>query len=530
MAITLDTTSSGTDAGSVELTVAHECTGTDTDGILVVVVVVTDSGIDDRTISTVTHNGEALTNIPSATSDAYSEERVEIWYRLNPTAGGSPNIVVTPGGSCTDLSLGAISLTDVGSAPAFVTQTASGDETPPTLDITTAGTDSWVIDGVASQEPGGKLVPAHNTILDLDVGGDQHCAQYVDAGGAGSQTMNYTDPDSDTHWAMSAVSVQFQNSPTVALGSPAHEATGVSVTPGLTFTGTDDESDEIEYNVQVDTVNTFDSQPSFIDSYSETNRSSGISMDNETTGDTTLFSQSFTGDGNIITSANLYLQKGSDTPTGDVYVKIYSHSGVYGTSSLPDTLLATSDAVDVSTISATYSLTNFTFSGGEQITLEEGTYYCLVYDVNSTAEDGEGTSLGTDNTSPSHDGSTARYTENGGWTTVNYGPLVDACFNIPGGTEPLLNKLSVTPDATFSGTGDPHPWPSGNEITYQVQAGDTLDVSTIYYWRVRGADVVTTIYGAWSPGDSTLGYDQFTTAGAGGTVRRYFAPGIWRAV
>ena len=50
--------------------------------------------------------------------------------------------------------------------------------------------------------------------------------------------------------------------PTTALNSPADVATGVSLTPILAFTGTDAESDAVEYNVQVDTVNTFDSIPS----------------------------------------------------------------------------------------------------------------------------------------------------------------------------------------------------------------------------------------------------------------------------
>jgi len=73
---------------------------------------------------------------------------------------------------------------------------------------------------------------------------------------------------------------------------------------------------------------------------------------------------------------------------------------------------------------------------------------------------------------------------------------------------PLLNKLSVTPDPTFAGTGDPHPWPSGNQVTYTVQAGDILTASTIYYWRVRGIDPLGgNTYGAWSTTRS------FTTAG-----------------
>ena len=112
MPINVDRISSGTDPTSVQLTVAHACAGTASNGILIVTVEVSDSSASDRIISTVTHNNEACTHL--ITSDAGADDvHTEIWYRTNPTAGGSPNIVVTPGGSCTDLSLGAISLTGV---------------------------------------------------------------------------------------------------------------------------------------------------------------------------------------------------------------------------------------------------------------------------------------------------------------------------------------------------------------------------------------------------------------------------------
>ncbi len=48
-----------------------------------------------------------------------------------------------------------------------------------------------------------------------------------------------------------------QTSPTVALSSPADSATGVSTTPDLVFTGTDTDSDDVRYEVQVHTDNLF---------------------------------------------------------------------------------------------------------------------------------------------------------------------------------------------------------------------------------------------------------------------------------
>lgn len=47
--------------------------------------------------------------------------------------------------------------------------------------------------------------------------------------------------------------------PTIALNSPANNA-NVTTTPSFTFTGTDPEGDPLTYHIQIDTVNTFDSQ------------------------------------------------------------------------------------------------------------------------------------------------------------------------------------------------------------------------------------------------------------------------------
>ena len=370
MAIAVDKISNGTDGGTTQITVPHTVDSVAGGGILIVTVQVTDASETDRIIQTVTHNNEALTHLP-ADSDDDIEQRTEIWFRENPTTGGIPNIVVTATASCTDLTLGAISLTGVNTnivndyyfndstpvdgngvctddtnafddddtpstyahtndhdafyppandflsgtgttAPTsgddiagvaariyggdntastwgewafldipsggwtwskvnglearvyffsisddliasiwdggddlsairrvkvegtqgdtpyrvyrvelrvftnIVLQTAEHPNTgPPTLSITTEGDSSYVIDSLAIAEADGtKITPVHTSIHKTDVGGDTHASQYVDAGGAGAQTMNYTDTDSDKSWVLSAVAVQ------VADGAP----------------------------------------------------------------------------------------------------------------------------------------------------------------------------------------------------------------------------------------------------------------------------------------------------------------------
>lgn len=95
--------------------------------------------------------------------------------------------------------------------------------------------------------------------------------------------------------------------------------------------------------------------------------------------------QTFTGDGQTLGGILAYIKK-NNSPTGSVYVKVYSHTGTWGSSGVPNTLLATSDAVSASGLSSTISLVNFNFSGANQITLTNGTHYALAvcYDGDAT--------------------------------------------------------------------------------------------------------------------------------------------------
>jgi hypothetical protein len=63
-----------------------------------------------------------------------------------------------------------------------------------------------------------------------------------------------------------------------------------------------------------------------------------------------------------ITSCKFYLYK-TGLPNGNAYAKLYSHSGVFGTSSIPSgSALATSDAYDVTALGGAPALITFTFS------------------------------------------------------------------------------------------------------------------------------------------------------------------------
>ena len=136
-----------------------------------------------------------------------------------------------------------------------------------------------------------------------------------------------------------------------------------------------------------------------IDSYSESNQDStlgGVGYTKSRVG------QSFIGDGTILNSVKFYLKKNSGSPTGNATAKLYAHSGTYGTSSAPTgSALDTSTTFDVSTLSTSYALITFTFSGG--YTLTNSTKYFIEFDYSSGGPTNN-VGAGYDSSSPSHGG------------------------------------------------------------------------------------------------------------------------------
>lgn len=65
------------------------------------------------------------------------------------------------------------------------------------------------------------------------------------------------------------------------------------------------------------------------------------------------------------------------SPTGNATAALYSHTGTYGSTGTPDTLLATSDNFDVSSLSTSYDLITFDFSGVNRVELSASTDYFI---------------------------------------------------------------------------------------------------------------------------------------------------------
>lgn len=192
-----------------------------------------------------------------------------------------------------------------------------------------------------------------------------------------------------------------------------------------------------------------------VDGYSESNRNAGVGV---RAGSILEVTQSFTGNESVLDSAKFFLMK-IGSPTGSAVAKVYAHSGTYGTSSVGGgTLLATSDSVDVSTITTSYTLVEFLFSGDNRIILAGTVNYIISF----CFEGGSGSDLiyiAYDSTSPTHGGNYSYKFYTGTWY-VNSG--YDLVFYVYGTPEKRPNTPSVTvginnPTLLFSGTVEKEP-------------------------------------------------------------------------
>lgn len=98
----------------------------------------------------------------------------------------------------------------------------------------------------------------------------------------------------------------------------------------------------------------------------------------------TSVAQSFTGDGRTLDRAKFYICKVGN-PTGNVYVKLYEHTGTFGTDSKPTgAALATSDAIDISgaTIPSDPNPGWVEFHFSTPYTLVNGMKYCSAIEFN----------------------------------------------------------------------------------------------------------------------------------------------------
>ncbi|MEI6901160.1 MAG: hypothetical protein WCL00_14885, partial [Bacteroidota bacterium] len=128
--------------------------------------------------------------------------------------------------------------------------------------------------------------------------------------------------------------------------------------------------------------------------------------------------QSFLNANSCILDGVVFWGQKNNSPTGNVCVKIYAHTGIYGSNGVPSgTALATSDVRDASTMPANVGLMHFLFSGTNRITLSASTNYCAIL-VYTSGDVSNFISLGYDMSSPLHGGNFI-YGNGSSWTSYS---------------------------------------------------------------------------------------------------------------
>lgn len=211
--------------------------------------------------------------------------------------------------------------------------------------------------------------------------------------------------------------------------------TGITNTEGLRLIDVDNNGSDEEYWSEWDkssyTINQFYERMKWLskapiaeDSCSDS--ASDFIVDNATI---TGAAQSFTVGSNnmLVTKVAVNLKVGSGTPTGDVTASIYSHSGTYGTSSVPNALEGSaSDPVEAGNLTSTYERTVFHFPTPVSVTAS--TYYCVVIEH---ADGGASDYVHVEGlaSSGTHSGNRAHNTA--GWTAVAADDLAFEVFTSP---------------------------------------------------------------------------------------------------
>ncbi len=437
----------------------------------------------------------------TGTAKATGAVRLEVFYRLATSTTSVGNTTIADSGDHTAGIMFAIrglsTSTPIGNSAGRVDSGATASIVFP--NVTTTINDSFILNLIGLDKDGAdsdtmqngangnlaNFTEQHDQTISTGDGGGVgfFTGRLSTAGATGSSTAT---GDSSTTHAYVTLALNPEKSPTVVLNSPADASSDSDTTPTLNFTGTDPNSDKIEYNVQVDTTSTFDSTVSnpLVDSWSESYQDATSQLG----ASITEMGQSFANtNAGKLTSVKFYLQKGA-TPDTITVARLYAQTGTYGSSNDMGTgsVLATSDPINSTDLPVSLELVTFTFTGSQQYSMLANMKYVItVY-----ANDGVGeVIIGRNGTAPGHGGSVS-YINTGVWINLNTSDLPFYVYN-NSPYVPLLNKFSATDTGFTAG----HPFNSGSSTDYTT----TELPENTYYWRVAGIDAGSNTYGDWSP-------------------------------
>jgi hypothetical protein len=175
---------------------------------------------------------------------------------------------------------------------------------------------------------------------------------------------------------------------------------------------------------------------SVIDSYSESNYNGSYNI-----GAGSFFGvgQSITGNGNPLDSVKFYMRK-VNSPTGNCYIKLFEHTGTFGTSSIPGNELVTSTSKNVTSLPSSFAWVTFVFS--TPYTLLKDSNYVIAVLFPYTDETNY-IRVGHDSSSPTHNGNASWENTESYWGVASG---IDLCFYAYGGGTPSSYIPIITID------------------------------------------------------------------------------------
>jgi len=180
-------------------------------------------------------------------------------------------------------------------------------------------------------------------------------------------------------------------------------------------------------NKSKSTIETESTDIVLIDSYSESNQDSLYDL--RTNNNIDKVGQCFTNENSLILDSCKFYLKKSGNPIGDMVAKFYEITGTYGTNGKPTgSALATSAPISASTLTTSFQLITFLFTGLNRINLNSSTYYVIVLEPVDLG-DTNFIQIGIDQTTPSHSGNTALHNPFPAWNVTN---STDVIFYIYG--------------------------------------------------------------------------------------------------
>lgn len=349
-----------------------------------------------------------------------------------------------------------------------------------------------------------------STIFNFDNGAWGTNTGYIVQSTAASQNIDWTLSASD-YWSLGYAvfksSAGTNASPTIVTNTASGISFGTT-TPTLEFTGSDDDSDDLVYEIKIasnDEMSASGTQVTAGLAASSSFEGSGGFHENGLSSLTwqgyyqvdDRFGISFLGNGGILNKVSTVIETDASSTNGYALARIYAHEGTFGVDGTPlnpasasntptPGWLAQSASIYYDASSLTRGWKEFVFSGSDQIRLQNETPYFVIFDWIPLTPDYDNLIEFAQIDSSSFAGN--MYIDGNSANNGVYAPA-DMLFRVY--EDGILLEKSSASHAGFLNTvtaSDTSPFTAGDKISYTIQSGEELDTDATYFWSVRAVD------------------------------------------